>query len=301
MILSAYPEDIRGRILVTPLLDTPYSDPAWTRQVQASVQAVMRRYVLAEDPRVGLIGHTKDNSSYSLETFPEWPTENVGRAAEVDAANLRWSFLRTLAEGPSEAFTREAAELLPATTLAFLDRFAAEDIAAGDLADEWRMVDGDRRAWANAPFPPTFVTVDAVVVQAGHVLVIKRKFAPGRGQLALPGGFVEPHEWLDDAVVRELDEETQIDLSAAELKRQIKRRRVFDDPNRSDRGRTITHGFLIEIPGAERLTDVCASDDAEQAFWTPIADLDPQKMFEDHWDIVQELLREPAAQGDLQG
>ena len=195
----------------------------------------------------------------------------------------------------------DAAELLPAATLAFLDRFAAEDVAAADLADEWRMVDGYRRAWASAPYPPTFVTVDAVVVQAGHVLVIKRKFAPGRGRLALPGGFVEPHERLEEAVVRELGEETRIDCSAAQLKRLIKRRRVFDDPNRSDRGRTITHGFLIELPGAEQLTEVCASDDAEQAFWTPIADLDPQTMFEDHWDIVQELMREPTAEGDLQG
>ncbi|CAN7461539.1 NUDIX domain-containing protein [Phenylobacterium sp. LjRoot225] len=159
------------------------------------------------------------------------------------------------------------------------------------MAEEWRAIDRYQTAWAGAPYAPTFVTVDAVVVQAGHVLGIRRKHAPGRGRLALPGGFVEPHERLEDAVARELAEETQIALPAAELKRLISARQVFDDPNRSDRGRTITHGFLIEIPDhGGGLTAVEASDDAEHAFWTPVADLKPETMFEDHWDIVQELL-----------
>ena len=295
MILNAYPEDTRDRILLTPLLDTPYSDQTWARQVQSSVQGVMCMYQLTGDPRVGLIGHNKDNTRYYLEMFPEWPGENVDRAAAVDATHVRSSYLNTLAGGPSQAFAGDTAALLPPSTVEFLERFAAEETAAGDLAEEWRMVDAYRRSWASAPYPPIFVTVDAVVIQSGHVLVIRRKFSPGRGLLALPGGFLEPHERLQDAVVRELEEETAIDRSATELKRMITRQKVFDDPNRSDRGRTITHGFLIELPDAEQLTNVRASDDAEQAFWTPIADLDPQMMFEDHWDIVQELLRKPTA------
>jgi nicotinamide mononucleotide adenylyltransferase len=72
-------------------------------------------------------------------------------------------------------------------------------------------------------------------------------------------------------------------------------------PLHLDHKAVIDRALEIEIPGAEQLAEVCASDDAEQAFWTPIADLDPQTMFEDHWDIVQELMHEPTAEGGLRG
>ncbi|MGI9055864.1 MAG: bifunctional nicotinamide-nucleotide adenylyltransferase/Nudix hydroxylase, partial [Pyrinomonadaceae bacterium] len=43
----------------------------------------------------------------------------------------------------------------------------------------------------NVPYAPVFFTTDAVVVQSGHVLVVRRKVHPGKGLLALPGGFLK--------------------------------------------------------------------------------------------------------------
>lgn len=290
MILGAYAEEQRRRILIQPLRDMPYSDEAWERQVREAVRQVADAHATDGEARIGLIGHNKDNTSYYLAKFPEWTCEDVGRAGDIDATGIRTPYLRALAERTLAGFADRIADQLPASSLAFLRRFA-DDAEAGYLADEWIAIDRYQAAWSAAPYPQTFVTVDAVVVQAGHVLGIRRKHAPGRGRVALPGGFVEPYERLEDAVARELAEETQIGLSAVELKRLIRAHRVFDEPNRSDRGRTITHGFLIEIPdGGHGLTAIEASDDAEAAFWTPIGDLQPEAMFEDHWDIVQELL-----------
>ena len=58
------------------------------------------------------------------------------------------------------------------------------------LKQEHDYILGYRRAWEAAPYPPTFVTTDAVVVQSGHILLIQRKAAPGKGLWALPGGFL---------------------------------------------------------------------------------------------------------------
>src|SRR5699024_6237112 len=57
------------------------------------------------------------------------------------------------------------------------------------LLEEQQLLEQYRSAWSQAPYPPIFVTVNAVVVQSGHVLLVKRRSAPGKGLFALPGGF----------------------------------------------------------------------------------------------------------------
>lgn len=58
------------------------------------------------------------------------------------------------------------------------------------------------QGWEGAPYPPTFVTVDAVAVHSGHLLMVARGSQPGKGLWALPGGFVHGNERLMDAVPR---------------------------------------------------------------------------------------------------
>jgi bifunctional NMN adenylyltransferase/nudix hydrolase len=108
-----------------------------------------------------------------------------------------------------------------------------------------------------------FVTADAVVVQSGHILLVERGRAPGKGLLALPGGFVNPEERIRDAAIRELREETSISdgkgqIPPAMLASFIEdaRTRVFDAPNRSLRGRIITHAFLFRLPERRKLFGV---------------------------------------------
>ncbi len=136
------------------------------------------------------------------------------------------------------------------------------------------------------------MTVDALVVQKGHILLIERGDHPGKGLLALPGGFVDQEERLLDACLRELDEETQLNVPVSVLKGAIKQQRVFDDPHRSSRGRTITHAFYIVLPDEVELPTVCGSDDAKDAMWVPLAELDSSQLYEDHYFIIQAMLGE---------
>jgi ADP-ribose pyrophosphatase YjhB (NUDIX family) len=148
-----------------------------------------------------------------------------------------------------------------------------------------------KKQYASLPYPPIFSTADSVVIQSGHVLMIKRRAEPGKGLWALPGGYVNAttDKSVEDAAIRELREETMIKVPAPVLRGSIKRSKVFDAIGRSPRGRIITHAFHIELPDGE-LPKVKGNDDAEKARWVPISDVKSEECFEDHYEILQHFL-----------
>ena len=111
------------------------------------------------------------------------------------------------------------------------------------------------------------------------------------GQWALPGGFVRDCERLMDAVLRELLEETRLKLPGPVLRGSLRGQDVFDHPERSLRGRTITHAFHFEFPSGE-LPAAKGGSDAAKARWFPLADLPAMEaqMFEDHFYIVERFV-----------
>ncbi|MBW8881165.1 MAG: NUDIX domain-containing protein [Asticcacaulis sp.] len=164
---------------------------------------------------------------------------------------------------------------------------------SSELQAEYDYVADYRRSWAAAPYPPIFVTVDMALVhtdEAGvrRLLLIRRGGLPGRGLWALPGGFVDQDETLIDAAFRELREETGATGGGT-----IRKRVVFDAPFRSARGRTISHGYLMEVVGDVPI--VAAADDAADARWTPLDEVWTmrEQMFEDHLSIIDRLLGQP--------
>jgi bifunctional NMN adenylyltransferase/nudix hydrolase len=167
-----------------------------------------------------------------------------------------------------------------------LDNFLAFET----LRAEYRMVQKYKEAWKAAPFPPTFMTVDAVVVQSGHILLVKRGDMPGKGLWALPGGFLNQEETMLDGAIRELKEETKIKVPVPVLKGSIKDSKTFDHPNRSSRGRTITTAFYIDLGFGEELPKVKGSDDAQDARWVPFNEVDREQMFEDHFAILDNFI-----------
>jgi len=118
--------------------------------------------------------------------------------------------------------------------------------------------------------------------------------ATQRGLWALPGGFVDPHETLEQAVIRELKEETRISVPVPIIKSNITYRRQFDHPNRSLRGRTFSEAFLIELDLDHngQLAKVKGSDDAEKAQWISINDALEMSgcLFEDHHSIISTMV-----------
>ncbi len=131
-------------------------------------------------------------------------------------------------------------------------------------------------------YPRPSVTADVVVwaVRAGgpHVLLIRRRAWPFEGHWALPGGFMEITETLEEAARRELAEETGLtDVVLEPL-------RPFDRPDRDPRKRVITMVYLALVPGEDADLAVRAGDDATDAAWWPLAQLPPLAF--DHDEVI---------------
>jgi 8-oxo-dGTP diphosphatase len=125
------------------------------------------------------------------------------------------------------------------------------------------------------------LTVDAVVERDGKVLLIRRGREPFRGRYALPGGFVESGETTEDAVLRELEEETGVRGRIVSLLC------VRSDPARDPRGHTVSVVYVVEPGGREAV----AGDDAAKVEWVEIDDSVLSGMAFDHAEIVKEFVR----------
>ncbi len=291
MIRASLPAEAQERLLCSPLMDVTYNDEAWVRNVQATVAGLVAAHHRTphRPARIALIGHEKDHSGYYLSLFPHWQAVAVPNFRQISATPLRERIFSDRPDLPGLA----AQGVLPPAVAGELDGWMAASADYAELCAEIDFVRDYRKGWQAAPYPPTFVTVDAVVVQSGHVLLVERRARPGKGAWALPGGFVDQHERLLDAVLRELREETRLKVPAPVLKGSLKRSRVYDDPHRSARGRTITHAFHFELARQPELPRVKGGDDAARAFWVPLGELDPGRLFEDHYFILQDLIGNP--------
>jgi bifunctional NMN adenylyltransferase/nudix hydrolase len=242
-----------------------------------------------DDARVAIVGFFKDKSSYYLNLFPQWNFEEF-YCADKKLLGLNGTEIR------EKFFSGENWQpLVPATVAKYLEFFQSTDEYA-NLQREFQYLKkykADTR-FVGVPFEPTFLTTDAVVVQSGHVLVIRRGHQPGKGLLALPGGFLAAGATLEDNAIKELKEETQIKVPAQVLRGSIKASHVFDYPERSNRGRTVTFAYFIELEPnlKEGLPRVKGGDDAAKAFWLPLSALGEKEdeFFEDHIHVVRFFL-----------
>ena len=114
------------------------------------------------------------------------------------------------------------------------------------------------RAYPDRPF----VGVGAVVVDgAGRVLLVKRRFEPLAGQWSLPGGAVDVGETLEACVIREMREETGLDV---EVGRVIE---VFDRIMHDDGGRVQYHYVLVDYVCRPVGGTLTAASDVADAAW----------------------------------
>ena len=279
MLRAALPAADSARLQVLPVRDY-YNEAVW-------VQAVRRAVAQGTAPgaRIVLVGHFKDATSSYLGNFPGWDLIDMERQGTIDATTIRDAYFGATPASAAAAMAPLAPQM-PASTLATLVAFAQQPEYAV-LQEEWRMLRNFRASWAQSPYPPVFVTVDAVLRCQGQVLLIRRAHAPGQGQLAVPGGFIEQRETVWQSCLRELAEETHCALPEATWRAALRDITVFDHPDRSQRGRTITHAHYFDLAEAP-FPSVQADDDAMQVLWVPIDQLAAmeEEFFEDHFHML---------------
>ena len=130
------------------------------------------------------------------------------------------------------------------------------------------------------------VCIDAIITKGSRVLLIERKYPPFKGMWAFPGGKLEPDETLEECLVREVKEETGLDVVTFELCC------VCSEPDRDPRGRYISVVYkIIEYTG-----ELKAGDDAAKAQFigvysdTELA-FDHKQILLDEMNIVRRIFK----------
>ncbi len=275
MIKSVYNTD---DVIVEPLVDIPYDDDLWA----ANIEEIVKQY---SNNDIVLIGHSKDQSSYYLKMFPNWDSVEIDNLNNINATDIRKELFE-------HTFTDDYLNnMLDDKIVKTLKNIIDSDIWS-NLTQEYHMIKKYKESWSSSPFPPVFVTVDMVLEckydNEYYVLLIKRKELPGKNMWAVPGGFLDQQETLKEAAYRELYEETNICLD--NLPKFFKNSFVFDSPSRGSRGRTITHAFNYTLNNVDKLPEVKGGDDAIEAKWVKISDIDTEMLFEDHAHILHHFL-----------
>lgn len=262
---------------ILPLNDYPYNDSRWIVEVTSKVYDVIEKP--PSKVKIALIGHTKEDTEYYLSLFPSFDYVEVPETINLNATEIRTQYFK---EGTVN-------NSIPDYVKHFLTIFKNSSYYVS-LKEDFDYIEKYKKDWEAAPYAPTFVTVDSVVIQSGHILLIERGGYPGKGLLALPGGFLDPNEFMLDGAIRELREETKLKVPSPVLRGSLVKSQVFDHPLRSSRGRTITQAFYFKLKDMpEGLSKVSGGDDARKAAWYPLASIDPCQMFEDHYAIIQQL------------
>jgi len=283
-------------LMVDGIPDYVYDDNAWITDVGETVAD----YAEGVDAKnIAVIGHDKDHSSFYLNYFPQWKFESMPQFPDhgdsIDATKIRQLLFSEDYEFTKGVLTSNVYDFL---TRDYLGTGFLNSTVFEALKEEWKFIVDYKKQYAGLPYPPIFVTADPVVIQSGHILLIERGGYPGKGLWAMPGGHINPTERVRAASVRELREETGLKVPAKVLNGSIDAYEMFDHPDRSSRGRTITHTYRFNLDPSQPLPRVRGQDDAAKAEWVSFADFEGMEsvMFEDHFYIIKAMLAMPAGQ-----
>ncbi len=122
------------------------------------------------------------------------------------------------------------------------------------------------------------IAVDAIVEKGHEILLITRGSKPFEGMLALPGGFVEEGEKVEQALIREVEEEASIVVKPKEILG------VYSDPSRDPRGHTVSIVFVAEVVDGE----LEAGGDAKEVDWYELKKINLKKLAFDHAKILKD-------------
>ena len=292
-VLNAF----EGPKIIECLLDYPNDDNLWVSQVKNIIS------VVTNGASCCIVGCNKDDSTYYLNIFGDVPVVSLPHLDEfknkkIDATNFRaalfnygihdkmidssFALFGTSQKNLNDILKRQVQEVFPL------------------LQEEYNNIKKYKKMWDRSPFPPVFVTADNIVKHRDRFLAIVRKDHPSRGLLAMPGGFIESNETIRTSALRELREETSIEIFNPKTGVKIpvqeewfRASHVFDSPSRSLRGRTITHAFSWHIPDKYDVK-IAAADDAADVVWLPLTELqnpmNATKFMEDHFHIIKFMI-----------
>lgn len=129
-------------------------------------------------------------------------------------------------------------------------------------------------------------TVDIIIEEASRILLIKRKNEPFKDHLALPGGFVNEGEKVEEAAKREAQEETSLVVDLIDILG------VYSDPKRDPRGHNMSTVFIGRgLHNSRDEIKAAANDDAAEIEWINIEEIGDKELGFDHRHILSDYKR----------
>ena len=117
----------------------------------------------------------------------------------------------------------------------------------------------------NREYPTRPITgIGAVIVHDGKILLVKRGSEPGKGKWSIPGGLVELGETVKETVVREVKEETGLDVDVRNLID------VVDNLETDGKGKLRYHFIIIDFLASLKQGSLKAESDIVEAKWVPL-------------------------------
>lgn len=288
LIKTYFSEEDFSRIVFVEQIDL-YDKALWVKNVTQKIKKISKNSSCA------LVTYVKDITgdyqkafkSFAIEpheTEDETVNATAIRKALFEDAQSKEEKLEKLAAFVSEGSKEWLSSWLDSAVAAYLTR-------------EYAYYENYKQPFAALPYPPTFNTSDALIVckhkGVYKALFIIRDRAPGKGTLAIPGGFLEAHQTSMQASIDEVEQETGFKLKGNKLKKLYKGNILLDDPLRSLRGRVVSVLHVYNLGTLKTLPVVKGADDAAMAMWLNIRDVakTPERFFEDHYSAVKKGIK----------
>ena len=254
---------------IFPIEDFIYDDERWKKQIID---------IIGYESSVAIIGGSKGEWYFDL--FPEYAHLVPNKILDIDATKLRSIFFDSSCGWPAI----KKIDKVPSETISFLREFELYSKWYSYILREISTKQKLNNVYGLGPF----LTVDSFVIQNNKILLIKRKNHPGEGLWALPGGYFDVKDKsLLDGAIRELKEETSIDISEEDLKNYNFHEHIFDHPKRSSVARLITSAYGFNLPIMLEVT--CkADDDASSYEWKDYEWIknNKDKFYDDHFSMI---------------
>lgn len=278
-----FPIEDTVRVQFEHIPDYLYNEEKWKTSVRTAIRET-------KDDKIAIYGYEKDAGSYWLKAFG-WTHVPVP-PVQIDGKDLSATDLRPIIFNHKNGWTKQLLRFVPQETVNYIDKWMMED-TFWRLFYEYEKWESELEKFKNYPYPDALncCTGDSVVVCNNHLLVIRRKFAPGKDALALPGGHKNANETFLDCAIRELLEEVRIKVPEKVIRGSIRNSMLFDHPKRSVHFSkpTVAQYIKLEPNNDGSLPRIMGgADDALEAFWMPLHEVVQRQgeFFDDHYQIV---------------
>lgn len=243
-------------VYTRPLNDYKYQDSQWISDVVATII-----HSFGADADVTMFGSHKEDTQY-LDWFPQYEYVELESLHGTSGTAVR------------DVWFRMRPDMFPKS-----------------VVEDKKYFDDEKVRFAEYPYLETlnFCCADAIIECDGHVLLIERARAPGRGTYALPGGFKNNNETYLDCAFREVVEETGLKVPEKVLRGSVVKTQLFDDPTRGmgiPRNTLAVH-IKIQRDFDGHLPKISPADDATDARWVSIYEaVNEYTLFDDHKAIL---------------